>query len=219
MSTTTDTPAVTGADVHQAEREAREAVALVDALEQRVVNGDETVTHDEIEQARSLGRFAKLRAQATARKAEQTRAAARLATLERLAEQMRARHSDAGHIIDLMLQMEAATAALIELCGQRNTDFTEWIRAMVAQGVPQDGIGAEHGRVGWRQDGTVVVDGRELRPAQPAQFITAALRRAARQTGDPLVYAGQSIINGLPYGDGETATDSDAYRAQLERWL
>lgn len=79
-----DVENVTDAQVAQAEREATEAAALVDALEDRVRDGDDTVTPEEIEQARSLVRFAQLRAEATARKAERAKAAAHAQALAQL---------------------------------------------------------------------------------------------------------------------------------------
>lgn len=70
---TADTP--TNA-VSQAEQEAAEADALVAALEERVRDGDDTVTPQQITEQRELGRFAKLRAEAARRKAERAAQAA-----------------------------------------------------------------------------------------------------------------------------------------------
>ncbi|GHA19696.1 hypothetical protein ACFOOM_10075 [Streptomyces echinoruber] len=69
------------AAVEQAEQEAAKAEQLLAALEERVRDGDEQVTAQQLADARELGRFAKLRAEAARRKAE--RAAAQAAERER----------------------------------------------------------------------------------------------------------------------------------------
>ncbi|MGW7706327.1 hypothetical protein [Streptomyces sp. NPDC054771] len=69
--------------VEQAATEAAEADALLAALEERVRDGDDTVTPDQLASTRELGRFAKLRAEAARRKAD--RAAAAEAERERAA--------------------------------------------------------------------------------------------------------------------------------------
>jgi hypothetical protein len=53
-----------------AEQEAAEAEQLLDALEERVRAGDDTVTPTQVEEARGLRRFAQLRREAAQRKAE-----------------------------------------------------------------------------------------------------------------------------------------------------
>ncbi|MEU3277295.1 hypothetical protein [Streptomyces antibioticus] len=82
---TTTTPATdrpkTGAAIEQAEQEAAEAEQLLAALEERVRDGDEHVTAQQLADARELGRFATLRAEAARRKAE--RATAQAAERER----------------------------------------------------------------------------------------------------------------------------------------
>ncbi|MEV5124301.1 hypothetical protein AB0K49_16150 [Streptomyces decoyicus] len=83
MTTTTATADQPGAGTaaEQAEQEAAEAEQLLAALEERVRDGDEKVTAPQLAEARELGRFATLRAEAARRKAE--RAAARAAEQER----------------------------------------------------------------------------------------------------------------------------------------
>ncbi|WP_411146990.1 hypothetical protein [Streptomyces sp. x-80] len=83
MTTTTTTagrPEAAPATV-QAEQEATEAEQLLTALEERVRDGDEHVTAQQLANARELGRFAKLRAEAARRKADH--AAAKAAEQER----------------------------------------------------------------------------------------------------------------------------------------
>ncbi|MFE3635816.1 hypothetical protein [Streptomyces sp. NPDC059168] len=66
---TTDRPEAAPA-VAQAEQEASEAEQLLAALEERVRDGDKNVTAQQLADARELGRFATLRAEAARRKAD-----------------------------------------------------------------------------------------------------------------------------------------------------
>jgi hypothetical protein len=64
--------------VEDAEQEAREAESLAVELEERVRQGDESITPDQIAEAERLGRFARLRVEAATRKATERRKAAAL---------------------------------------------------------------------------------------------------------------------------------------------
>ncbi|MYU51297.1 MULTISPECIES: hypothetical protein [Streptomyces] len=81
MTTTNTTAPADRPAVGQAEQEAAEAEQLLAALEERVRDGDEHVTSQQLADARELGRFATLRAEAARRKAD--RAAAKAAEQER----------------------------------------------------------------------------------------------------------------------------------------
>ncbi|WP_067071592.1 hypothetical protein [Carbonactinospora thermoautotrophica] len=80
-------------EVNAAEAEAAEAAALVEALEERVRDGDESVTPEQIEQAKSLCGFAKLRVEAARRKAERARQKAAEAARRKAAAEVRERLS------------------------------------------------------------------------------------------------------------------------------
>lgn len=64
------------------EQEAADAEALQEALQERIMAGDLSVTPDELDRARSLAGFARLRAAAAARRAEEERQARELADAE-----------------------------------------------------------------------------------------------------------------------------------------
>lgn len=74
-----------GADlVQDALHEIEDADRLVEALEQAVVDGDESVQPEQIEHARALGRFARLRQRAAERKAAEQAAQAEADAFEKL---------------------------------------------------------------------------------------------------------------------------------------
>lgn len=85
-TTTADRPEAGAEIVGQAEQEATEAEQLLAALEERARDGDEHVTAQQLTDARELGRFATLRAEAARRKAD--RAAAHAAAEQQRADRL-----------------------------------------------------------------------------------------------------------------------------------
>ena len=98
--------------------EFEEAQALVAALEQRVVDGDESVTSDELatarEQAASLSRFAKLRQHAAVRREQAERAATRSAVVAEARALVDPIIAVGGHRPDGGPAAEAAKAKVVE---------------------------------------------------------------------------------------------------------
>jgi hypothetical protein len=93
----TDPSADLQAGVAAAEQEARDAEALLGALEDRVRSGDETITPAELERHRSLVRFAKLRIDAAHRRVDVRRAEGRRALYAKLnAEALQLAQGDDG---------------------------------------------------------------------------------------------------------------------------
>ncbi|MFH9038974.1 hypothetical protein ACH4FA_06360 [Streptomyces sp. NPDC017966] len=90
-------------------------------LEERVRSGDETVTPEQVEQARVMGRFAVLRAEAAERRAAEEAAAA--AARERTARIAEARRLLDGHGLDdvarLYVAARDALSALVAACDGR----------------------------------------------------------------------------------------------------
>lgn len=111
ITPTPDTPP----EVAQAEAEAREADALLAALEERVRDGDTEVTPQQLAEQRELGRFARLRAEAARRKAD--RAAAKAAEQRRAAliEQAVTLAVGKGDRAPVAAAYDRARAALTEL--------------------------------------------------------------------------------------------------------
>lgn len=75
-------------EVAAAELEAKEAQDLAAALEERIRDGDESVTADELARAEGLGKFARLRVEAAGRKAAKGRRDAAIAEGKLLADEL-----------------------------------------------------------------------------------------------------------------------------------
>lgn len=75
-------------EIVEADRAAVQAAAEVEALAERVRDGDEQVTPEHIERARGLARFAELRRDAARRRAERKRVDARRGEAQRLLDEL-----------------------------------------------------------------------------------------------------------------------------------
>ncbi|WP_155059738.1 hypothetical protein [Streptomyces blattellae] len=142
-TTTTAAPAV-----EQAEQEATEAEQLLAALEERVRDGDEQVTAQQLADARELGRFAKLRAEAARRKAD--RAAAKAAERQRAArlDQAAAMAApggplDADALAAAYANARDAVRAFVTASEAFNAAIADASRLLAAADVP-DSSGGEH---------------------------------------------------------------------------
>lgn len=123
--------------VATAEDEATEAAALVATLEERVKDGDESVTPAELESARQLKGFAKLRQEAAARKAKKAREAERQRLLGELRTEIEAASpTSRAELAELLKTAEDAVLAFVTACGERNATVSSWQHRMIALGVP-----------------------------------------------------------------------------------
>jgi hypothetical protein len=171
------------ATVHAAEQEAQEATALVEALEEKVRDGDDAVTPEELASARELGRFARLRAEAAQRKADRARQAARLAACEELRREIEQYADGSGErFAELLRDVETAVRAFIGAVEQRNTHLRTWRQRMHQLGVPAHRSPsvrpAEHGHLGHDPGNSELIAGRRrLRPTDPDRPLGVLLRR------------------------------------------
>lgn len=167
--------------------EAREAANLAQALEERVRDGDDTVTPDQIASARELGHFAQLRADATARKAETAKRDARLAALAELKADIDAYQADNGDQAAALLDSTyKALNAYVDHVQDHTKHINEWRQRMTDLHVPEHTSpfipGAEHGHLGHHAGDLIAGDTvyRTLSP-WPAlnSLVSAAHHRAA----------------------------------------
>lgn len=139
--------------VATAEAEAREATALAQALEDSIKDGDETVTPQALEEARSLRGFAKLRTEAAQRKAERAREAERQRQLRALRTEMKERPGlDRKRLAALLRTAEEALGAFVQTTKEHNDQVRTWHERMLALQVPQltnPAPPAEHARLAW----------------------------------------------------------------------
>ncbi|MGY3202667.1 hypothetical protein [Streptomyces sp. TE5632] len=126
---TTDTPP----EVVHAEAEAREADDLLAALEERVRDGDDKVTPQQLTEQRELGRFARLRAEAARRKAERTAAAAkekRRQTLTADALALAEERADRAPVVDAYERARAALVDVLTMADAHDQAVTEAARML-----------------------------------------------------------------------------------------
>jgi hypothetical protein len=175
----TDTPP----EVAQAEAEAREADALLTALEERVRDGDDKVTPQQLAEQRELSGFAKLRAEAARRKADRAAAKAEDKRRADLIEQAVTLADGKGRRTPVAKAYEHAAAALAELVAavdEHDQAVTEAGRLLRTAG-----CGPLY------EDVSVQRDGMTFRESRPA----AASRTAPRVDVNPGSVA-------FTYGDG-----------------
>lgn len=128
---------VTDQDVHAAETAADEAEALVADLEERVAAGDEEVTLEHITAQEGLSRFAKLRAEATRRKAERSKVAARLSAAKDLRKEIDAYASGSGQTFaDDLRAVAAAEEKFRTNISDHNAKVYAWQKRMQELGIP-----------------------------------------------------------------------------------
>ncbi|MFF0243962.1 hypothetical protein ACWEU6_05165 [Streptosporangium sandarakinum] len=174
--TLTGSDPVTDEHVRAAEQEAAEAEQLVQALEQRVIDGDEDVTPDQIASARELGRFAQLRTEATRRKAAKAKEAARLAAIAELADDVRAHDVDQEAIVAAVDEVDQALRKLIDLTGAHNERVAAWrVRCaeleVPASPCPDGGLSCP------RYGGGVEVGGKQVNPIPAGSLVSAVVHR------------------------------------------
>ncbi|NVM97685.1 hypothetical protein [Arthrobacter sp. SDTb3-6] len=132
-------PEVTDADVKAAQAAAKEAMDLIGELEERVINGDDTVTPDEIAAQESLGRFARLRAAATLRKAAGAKEAARLRDCQILHDEMTAyAGQDGQRLADLYQAIYDAREEFRSIMEERNDTVLSWHQRAQALDISQE---------------------------------------------------------------------------------
>jgi hypothetical protein len=171
--------------VHAAEQEAQEAAALVTALEERVRDGDDAVTPEEVASARELGRFARLRAEAAQRKADRAKQAARLTACAELRAEIETAATDTGaRFVELLRAAEAAVLAFVTEVDERNTQLKTWRQRMHDLAVPEHRSPltppVEHGHLGWDNTASEITAGRRrLRPHDPDRSLAMMLRQLA----------------------------------------
>ncbi|MCZ9884049.1 hypothetical protein [Arthrobacter sp. B2a2-09] len=124
--------------IADAEQEAKEAENLVHTLEEKVRSGDDSVTFEEVEKARGLLSFVRLRKEAAKRKAAAATEAARLAACEALNADIAAIVSSDGKQFSKQLQTAAdALRVLYDAVDTRNTKVREFRKRAEKLGIPE----------------------------------------------------------------------------------
>ncbi|MGI5182232.1 hypothetical protein ACQEVZ_38660 [Dactylosporangium sp. CA-152071] len=211
MTTTTDGPDVehvTDADVAKAEREAAEAAQLVDALEERVRDGDQDVTPAHIAAQRDLAHFAQLRAEATRRNADRAKAAAHAQALADLRAQILADVNGGGQGLAAVAQaldsVDRAITKFLTTARQHNAWHAQTRDRLrdLCNTLPSDrGEDAESGlafadRLSHNEPAVIVVDDQPIEEVGEGDLLAASVYQAVAQHG------------GLPHGGAGVRVDS-----------
>jgi hypothetical protein len=182
------TTAVPPADaVAAAEQEAAQAEQQFATLEERVREGDDTVTPAALTEQREAGRFARLRVEAARRKAvrQQQEEAARQQAAARA--QVRAEVADdtnsTSHIEDKLAAFQQAAREFLNAAQDHNGRVTRWARLIGSGGVtPTHGCQPNADGLGHNMHHTAArVDGRLFTFIPGGAVISAALYEVAEE--------------------------------------
>ncbi|MFG2671162.1 hypothetical protein [Streptomyces sp. NPDC048445] len=220
--------------VEQAAAEATEADALLAALEERVRDGDDTVTPDQLTSTRELGRFAKLRAEAARRKAD--RAAAAAAETERAgivaqAAALVSEDGDPGKVAAAYAAARAAVEQLLTVTATHDDAVREAAALLRTVGAP-----AMHRYVPVQHDGYVTSESEPMPATSTAPTVAqdgAAVLSfgpgrtyGAVGTGPMLVALADGVAAAVEMPPGEPAFDrvpiaehAVRHRDQVARFL
>ncbi|MER5401661.1 hypothetical protein [Streptomyces sp. NPDC002599] len=188
IAAATDTPP----DVAQAEAEAREADDLLAALEERVRDGDDQVTPQQLAEQRELSGFAKLRAEAARRKAN--RAAAKAAAAEQAAAFAKAAkllddRADTTKLAATYENARTALAALVADIDDYNNAVTEVARILRAADAPEEGRASRKAPTTsldfWGTPSVSIEPGKTHRPMHTGPFLATLLGEITHQVHMP----------------------------------
>jgi hypothetical protein len=171
--------------VAAATQEAEQAEQQLASLEERVRDGDDTITPAQLAEQRELGRFARLRVDAARRQAERRQEQDRARDQAAARAQVHAEAADdrngAEALVSLLDAYEHATTALLDALQEHNQRVTRWARLIGNAGVtPRPGAVPEADGLGVtpRHD-RVRIDGHAFAHLSGGKIVSAALHRAA----------------------------------------
>ncbi|HAP90718.1 MAG TPA: hypothetical protein DCR15_13705 [Arthrobacter bacterium] len=216
MATTDTDPRKIIAD---AEQEAREAENLVNTLEEKVRSGDESVSFEEVEKARGLLSFVRLRKEAAKRKAAAATEAARIQACEALNADIAARVKGDGKRFSEQLQTAVeALRVFHDAVEERNTSVRAFRKRAEALGIPKQlhngPFPATHGGVRLNTGAGVLVGRRHVDTIDADTFVNRMLDLLTLEgkfKHKDYVHAGEDLFGDLARIDAETPDDGAKY--------
>lgn len=159
--------------VADAETAATDAEALVAALEDKIMAGDASVTHEDLSTQISLARFARKFVEGAKTKAEGIRAANAAKAREALrAEILRDAPANGEHLLALIDSLMASANKLVEAANSHDAQLREWVRKALDLGVPDKGAAsAVHAGLGVSAAGDVLIDAVMVRPVDAKNIL------------------------------------------------
>ena len=208
-----------------AEQEVREAENLVEALEEAVRSGNESITHERLEKERGLLSFVRLRQEAAKRKAAKVKEAARLAECEALHTDILAHAVGEGERFSELLRTAVeAFGAFHDAVEERNTRIRGYRQRAEGLGVPEHKhngpVPSTHGGVRLAAGGGpglnagVVVGRRRVDSIDASIFMNRALDLLVLKGKLKLmdfVSAGEDLFGDLARIDAEAPESSARY--------
>jgi hypothetical protein len=156
--------------VSDAEAKAGEAEALVTAIEDRIVAGDDSVTHADLSEQISLARFARKLVDAAKTKAQGIREAQQKKALKDLKSEILEKSTANGD--DLLKEFDTFYGAIcrfVDKADAEDLNVSNWVKAATALDVPDKGaVSAAHENIGTSAGGDILINNIRL------QKITAA---------------------------------------------
>jgi hypothetical protein len=151
--------------VREAEQAADEAESLVQALEDKIMSGDVSVTHESLSNQISLARFARKLVDGARAKAEGIRAAnVAKARADLRTEILRDAPANGDHLLTLVDGLVATAKELVEAADAHDLQLTKWVQRALELGVPDKGaVSAAHAGLGVSAGGDVLVDSATVR--------------------------------------------------------
>ncbi|WP_405017386.1 hypothetical protein OHV05_10130 [Kitasatospora sp. NBC_00070] len=185
MTTTINPKDQATAAAKQAEQEFLAAQRLVTELEERVLGGEDSITHADLTTARSEAQHSALKAEAARRAAALAEDTSRLAACEELRAEIEASAAVTGErLVTLLRSAEQAVRAFIEATDERNTQVKGWARQMKTLGVPKDDSAMPHakdGRLVARSFGTLHAGTRTVELINANRWLALALSNVRPQ--------------------------------------
>jgi hypothetical protein len=220
MSTTDTDPDQIIAD---AEQEATEAENLVVTLEEAVRSGDDSVTFEQVEKARGLLSFVRLRKEAASRKAAAAKEAARLDACAALNADITAHAQGDGEKFSKQLQTAfEALRTFYDAVDERNTRILDYRQRAFDLGIPEHKhsgpVPASHGGVRLAANGGypgsdagVIIGRRRVDGIDANSFVNRALDLLNREGKFKYIHndnAGDDLFGDLARIDAEAPESS-----------
>ncbi|MFF2296975.1 hypothetical protein [Arthrobacter sp. NPDC058127] len=220
MTSTTDTDP--DRIIADAEQEAKEAENLVHTLEEKVRSGDDSVTFEEVEKARGLLSFVRLRKEAAKRKAAAATEAARLAACAALNAEITALiKGDGQRFSDQLKAAVEAFRVFRDSVDERNEKVREFRKRAENLGIPEHKhagpVPATHGGVRLATGGSpgllagVVVGRSRVESLDADVFMNRALDLLVREGKLKLmdfIGAGEDLFGDMAAIDAEAPESS-----------
>ncbi|WP_327105439.1 hypothetical protein [Nonomuraea glycinis] len=173
-----------------------EPVPSLADLKARLLDGDETVTAEQLAHAAELAQWEDLRRQAAELKAAEEAEADRLDRITATGRQLVASFDDDGDAADLDI-IRDAVASIAQRADRRKEAFSAAFGALTREGVPVDGqpvAGVTRHLHGMGLGERIVIDGRTVTYIAPGKSVSDAIASGLGDVGKSLGYLSPGLV-------------------------